>query len=96
MTPPWCRRYGEFVVLSHLDHINVCKPLDKDDPAYAKLAGFLKARGEEVKAEVRLLLRHLTRGFLSLSIAVGRSVYMLGEMGSWCGAGGWAACVVSL
>ena len=51
--PLLCRRYGEFVVLSHHDHINVCKPLDKDDPAYSKLADFLKARVEEVKAEVR-------------------------------------------
>lgn len=28
--------YGEFVVLAQHDHINVCKPADQQDPAYAR------------------------------------------------------------
>lgn len=34
--------FGEFVVLPNHDHINVCKPHDKDDPAYSKVIEFLK------------------------------------------------------
>lgn len=34
--------YGEFVVLPDHDHINVCKPYNKSDPAYSHLISFLK------------------------------------------------------
>jgi hypothetical protein len=34
--------YGEFVVLPNHDHINVCKPYNKSDPAYSHLISFLK------------------------------------------------------
>ena len=34
--------YGEFVVLKDHDHISVCKPRDKEDPAFAVLLRFLK------------------------------------------------------
>lgn len=36
--------YGDFVVLAQHDHISVCKPLDREDPAYARLMAFLHAR----------------------------------------------------
>ena len=36
--------FGDFVYLKGIDHINVCKPLDRTDPAYAHLQEFLKAR----------------------------------------------------
>jgi hypothetical protein len=32
---------GEFHVLQTTDHINVCKPSTKSDPAYTKLLAFL-------------------------------------------------------
>ncbi len=52
LTPFLCR-YGEFVVLPQHDHINVCKPTDRQDPAYSRLADFLRARLAEVRQEVR-------------------------------------------
>lgn len=48
-TTPHCRRYGEFVVLRQHDHISVCKPRDRGDPAYARLMAFLHARAREAR-----------------------------------------------
>lgn len=43
--------YGEFVVLAQHDHISVCKPSDPDDPAYARLIAFLRARAQELRRQ---------------------------------------------
>jgi hypothetical protein len=37
------------VVLQQHDHISVCKPTDRADPAYARLMAFLHARAREVR-----------------------------------------------
>ncbi|XP_062210135.1 uncharacterized protein LOC133911760 isoform X2 [Phragmites australis] len=34
--------YGELVVLPSTDHINSCKPVNKNDPSYAETLGFLE------------------------------------------------------
>ena len=39
--------FGEFVLLEGVDHINVCKPPQKDDVAYTRLLQFLQARISE-------------------------------------------------
>lgn len=36
--------YGDFVVLGDHDHVSVCKPRDKQDPAFGVLVKFLKER----------------------------------------------------
>ncbi len=40
--------FGDFVLLKGIDHINVCKPLDQTDPAYARLQQFLQTRIRDV------------------------------------------------
>jgi hypothetical protein len=42
--------YGEFAVLAEHDHISVCKPTDKTDPAYALVAAFLRERASAAAA----------------------------------------------
>lgn len=46
--------YGEFVLLEGVDHINVCKPPHKTDPAYVKLMEFLKFRVQESRKSTEL------------------------------------------
>ncbi|KAF7055521.1 hypothetical protein CFC21_063037 [Triticum aestivum] len=46
--------YGELVVLQNTDHINSCKPVNKNDPSYAETLAFLekslKSRGKRAEA----------------------------------------------
>uniref|UniRef100_A0ACD5WSR0 Uncharacterized protein n=1 Tax=Avena sativa TaxID=4498 RepID=A0ACD5WSR0_AVESA len=43
--------YGELVVLQDTDHINSCKPVNKNDPSYAETLAFLeKLRGKRVES----------------------------------------------
>ncbi|KAL3161302.1 hypothetical protein ABBQ38_009658 [Trebouxia sp. C0009 RCD-2024] len=46
--------YGEFVLLEGVDHINVCKPPHKTDPAYVKLMEFLQFRVQESRKSTEL------------------------------------------
>lgn len=34
--------FGEFVVLEQTDHVNICKPVTKEDLAYSKTLQFLR------------------------------------------------------
>ncbi|KAL4419867.1 hypothetical protein ABPG75_006965 [Micractinium tetrahymenae] len=43
--------YGDFVVLAEHDHISVCKPADTEDPAYARLMAFLRARVHDLRLQ---------------------------------------------
>lgn len=46
--------YGELVVLQNTDHINSCKPVNKNDPSYAETLAFLekslKSRGKRAES----------------------------------------------
>ena len=46
--PPPCS-YGEFVVLDQHDHISVCKPAHPGDPAYRRLADFLRRASRQLQ-----------------------------------------------
>ena len=48
--------YGRFVLLEGVDHINACKPLKREDPAYAETLEFILAainssRGQQQESE---------------------------------------------
>ena len=46
--------FGAFVLLKGVDHINVCKPSQRSDPAYTELKNFLWARIEESQNKAEL------------------------------------------